>query len=179
MSLPREKFREIVFLILYSKDMGDISDKETTDLLSKELHVSRRNVKEAWERAANIFEKLPAIDSEIGNVSLAYRFERIRSVERNVLRLGVYEILYDEEIPPKVAISEAIRLAKKYGTPEAATFVNALLDVVYKTSLGETADREKLEQSMKELQEMEDLASEAAKQQEIKPEAEPEESDQT
>lgn len=163
MSLPQKKFREIVFQILYSKDMGDIPDKEMIDLLCKELRVSRKSVKEAWEKALMIDERLPEIDAEIGNASLAYRFERIRSVERNVLRLGVYEILFDAAIPPKVAISEAIRLAKKYGTPEAASFVNALLDLIYKTSQGEQVDRGALEQSMTELEEMESIASEAAK----------------
>lgn len=65
--------------------------------------------------------------------STSYEFERIPRIERNVLRLGVYEIMYDSDIPPKVAIAEAIRLTRKFATPESATFVNAILDSILKS----------------------------------------------
>ena len=76
--------------------------------------------------------------------------------------MGVYELLYDESIPPKVAISEAMRLAKKFGTPESATFVNALLDAIYKSSLGEQLDVTRLSESAKQLRKSEEIALEAS-----------------
>jgi N utilization substance protein B len=160
MSLPQQKFREIVFQILYSKDMGQTGEDSIVQLLSKELSVSKKSVKEALDKVNRIFEKLPEIDHIIGNTSESYRFERIRSIERNVLRLGVFEILYDDSIPPKVAISEAIRLSKKFGTPEATAFVNALLDVIYKTSQGEKVNIDTLAETADQLHKSEEISSE-------------------
>jgi N utilization substance protein B len=71
------------------------------------------------------------IDEKITSLSPDYSFARISRVEKTILRLGVYEILFDDLIPPLVAISEAIRLTRKFGTPESARFVNAILDRVY------------------------------------------------
>ena len=67
---------------------------------------------------------------------LLYDIDRIHSVERNVLRLGIYELFFDPEIPPKVAIAEAIRMSKKFGTPESVSYVNAIMDNIYKRKQG-------------------------------------------
>jgi N utilization substance protein B len=53
-------------------------------------------------------------------------------VERNLLRLGAYEIYFSKSVPPKVAISEAVRLARKFASSESANFINAILDALYK-----------------------------------------------
>ena len=71
----------------------------------------------------------------ISETSLSYDLDRIHSVERNVLRLGIYELFYETEIPPKVAIAESIRLSKKFGTPESVSYVNAIIDNLYKRKL--------------------------------------------
>lgn len=132
MALPQQKFREIVFLLLYSHDMGRTDDDEMISFLMEELSVSKQSVLKAMERARLISDKLPEIDAQIAAKSVTYEFERIQSVERNVLRLGVYELFHDNELPPKVAIAEALRLAKKFGTPESVAFVNAILDSLFK-----------------------------------------------
>jgi len=115
-------------------------------------------------KAAKILAELPEIDALIRNTSTSYRFERIQSIERNVLRLGIYEILYDDTIPPKVAIPEALRLSKKFGTPESAMFVNALLDTIYKTSIGEKLDEKALSESLQLMKKSEEIAAEASSQ---------------
>lgn len=61
-----------------------------------------------------------------------WRMERLGTIDRNILRIGTAEILYVEEVPPKVAMSEAIRLAEKYGSGESPRFVNGVLDAVYR-----------------------------------------------
>ena len=152
MSLPQQKFREIVFQLLYSADLAQGSRDATTAMVMKEVLVTKKTVKEAWERVDQILKELPSIDAAISDASQSYRFERIQSIERNVLRIGVYEILYDAAIPPKVAISEAVRLAKKFGTPEATAFVNAILDLIYKTHEGETGDTQHLKETVEALE---------------------------
>jgi transcription antitermination protein NusB len=168
MSLPQQKSREIVFQLLYSYDIGQPQDDDMMELIMKELAVTKKNVRHAQERAHLIQEKLSEIDQRIAEASLSYAFERIQSVERNILRLGVYEILFDHTIPAKVAITEGMRLARKFGSPEAANFVNALLDQIYKKSEGKPVDPTQISMSAHQLIESEKLATEASKQPKVK-----------
>ena len=132
MAVPHQKFREIVFQMLYSLDVGKAKDEDMLPILMEELSVSKQAVQMAQERVHRLMEKIDEIDPLISEKSLSYDFERIQSVERNILRLGVYELLFDDAIPEKVAISEAMRLARKFGSPESSTFVNAILDSIMK-----------------------------------------------
>lgn len=133
MSLPKAKYREIVFQVLFSEEEGGTQSEDLVAFMMKELEVGRRSVRSAWERAKLIQEKKEIIDALIASYSVDYRLPRIPSVERNTLRLGIYELIYDDEVPAKVAISEAIRLTRKFASPEAAQFVNAILDQIYKS----------------------------------------------
>ena len=73
---------------------------------------------------------LPEIDERIGRYAENFDFKRISPVDRNVLRLAIFEMLYREDIPPVVSINEAIELAKLYGGPDSGRFVNGILDRV-------------------------------------------------
>jgi len=168
MALPVQKFREIVFQMLYSYDLGHPDDESILNLLSKELEVTKKAVKEVQARVHTIRSHLKEIDALITKASKSYEFERIQSVERNILRLGAFEILHDPAIPPKVAIAEALRLARKFSTKESATFINAVLDALYKSSQGEKVDAKLLAQSAEELAESEAAAHEAALQEKEK-----------
>lgn len=132
MALPVQKFREIVFQILYSRDFDATAEIDMIPFMMNELKVTRRSMLEAHARMALIVEKLPEIDALIANRSTEYTFDRISRVERTILRLGIFELLFDDTIPDLVAIAEAIRLCRKFGTPESAQFVNAILDGIYK-----------------------------------------------
>jgi N utilization substance protein B len=68
------------------------------------------------------------LDSLIARYSEHWRLERMVAVDRSLLRLSTYELLYQPEIPPKVVLNEAVELAKRYGTEESGAFVNAILD---------------------------------------------------
>jgi len=70
----------------------------------------------------------PELDALIVRYSEHWRLERMGAVDRNLLRLATYELLYQLDIPPKVVINEAVELAKKYGTEASGAFVNGLLD---------------------------------------------------
>lgn len=131
--IPNNKFREIVFQVLFSRCEGD----EIVSLLMRELKVTRKAVKQAIDRALKVRAEMDQIDQMIADASISFALDRIRSVELTALRLGVYEIKFDEEIPPKVAITEAVRLVRKFSTREATSFVNAVLDHIYK---GESVD---------------------------------------
>ncbi len=151
MAMPPQKFREIVFQLLYAQDIGRGKEEELIQLISSELAVSKIVVREALKRAVDILSKLPEIDPLIAKASFTYEFERIRTVERNILRMGAFELLYDDEIPAKIAITEAIRLARKFATPESANFVNAILDNIYKEKLGVAIDKGQLSDAIDNL----------------------------
>jgi N utilization substance protein B len=131
MPLPPQKFREAVLQILYSQDFV-LGSEEIIPLMMEELKTTRKAMLEAQAKVNEILVKLPEIDLQITQASTEYTFERISRVEKAILRLGLFEILFDPSIPPRVAIAEAVRLCRKFGTPESSQFVNAILDGVYK-----------------------------------------------
>jgi N utilization substance protein B len=137
-------------------------EQEIRALLMRELSVTRRTVRMAQLYVDQILQLGPELDAQIRAMSTAYAFERIQTVERVILRLALYEMLHDEAVPPKVAISEAIRLARKFSTPAAALFVNAILDGIYQASLGKTADSQRLSQICEVLSGSEEAAAQAA-----------------
>jgi len=77
-----------------------------------------------------VLDKLPEIDAKIRTLADNWDFERLATVDRNILRLAIYEMLFRPEIPPVVSINEAIEIAKKFSTAESGKFVNGLLDRV-------------------------------------------------
>jgi transcription antitermination protein NusB len=132
MPLPAQKFREMVFQMLYCRNFSQSDEADMVDLIMEELKVSKKNAREAHLKVLAILDKQDEIDAKIRPVSTEYQFERISRVEKNILRLGIYELCYEGSVPHKVAISEAIRLCRKFGTPESADFVNAILDNIYR-----------------------------------------------
>jgi N utilization substance protein B len=131
MSLNQSKLREIVFHFLFARPQTT----DEVDLLVKSLmhyhKTTKKNVMEAFSRYEKILPSVEAIDRSIQKSSKEYDAERITKAEKVAIELCAYEMLYDKEIPEKVAISEAIRLTKKYGSKEGAGYVNAIMDTLY------------------------------------------------
>lgn len=131
MPISLQKFREVVFHLLYSADFGGCGEAEIVPLIMQQLVVTKSTVREARVILDKILEKLGTIDTLIKELSKEYDFERIPRIERAILRLGLYEMLFSAKVPAKVAIAEAIRLSRKFATPQSAAFVNAILDGFY------------------------------------------------
>lgn len=81
-------------------------------------------------------DHLPEVDAALQEALDNWRLERLSSIDRAVLRIGAIELLWVEDVPPKVAIQEAIRLAEAYGGDDSPRFVNGVLDALYKTRVG-------------------------------------------
>ena len=162
MSVPLQKIREIVFQMLYSLDIGKTDEEEIINLIMKEVSVTKKTAREALMRAHEVISKQSSIDALIQQTTSSYSFDRIQTVERNVLRLGVYEMMFDDNIPEKVAIAEALRLARKFGTPSCASFVNAILDSILKQSKGEKSNQSLVKESIDALLQDEKISSEIA-----------------
>lgn len=82
------------------------------------------------ELVRGVIEHLPDIDNNISQYAANWQLKRMAFVDRNVLRLGCFELMFRSDIPPKVSINEAVELAKKYSGPEAGKFVNGILDKI-------------------------------------------------
>lgn len=132
MAFSQQKFREIVFQLLFSQDFLQM-EEEMVDFMMEQLFVTKKTIYLAQEKWKEIVAHLSEIDEVIALYSSSYEISRIAKVEKNVLRLGVYELLYEPDLPPKVVIAEAIRLARKFSTAESSSFVNAVLDALFQS----------------------------------------------
>lgn len=92
-----------------------------------------------FKLTAGVTEQREVLDAYISRYAEHWRLERMASVDRNILRLAIFELLYCPEVPPKVAVNEAIELAKKYGTEQSGAFVNGILDNFVRAARSKTA----------------------------------------
>lgn len=100
----------------------------------KEYGPGLEDVNFIWQLVKEVVGHLPKIDKIIEKSAPEWPLEQITIVDRNVLRIGLYELLYadKEEVPPKVAINEAIELAKSFGGESSGKFINGVLGTVFK-----------------------------------------------
>ena len=132
----RQLLRSVVLQSLYEWDF--YKHKRPLDqILERNVAEFAPGVDEpefAWKIAKGVIEHRPEIDTIIEKAAPEWPVEQIAIVDRNALRIGLYELLYanPEEVPPKVAINEAIEIAKNYGGPNAGRFINGVLGTVYK-----------------------------------------------
>lgn len=126
------KLRELVFQILYSREFAKHSDNALIQFIIKKAKVSKNSAKFAQERALQVEEKLQEIDEIIKKFLQTKSFERMSKIEKSILRVGVFELFFDQDIPGEVAISEGVRICRKFGSEEGAKFVNAVLDGSFK-----------------------------------------------
>ena len=82
-----------------------------------------------------VHEHLQEIDAKISQYATNWQLKRMAIIDRNILRIGVFELQFTTDIPPKVTINEAVELAKKYGDLDSSKFVNGILDNIHKTEV--------------------------------------------
>lgn len=127
------KFREVVFQLLYSADFNQCPLKDVMAMVMEKVAITKKVVREAYAMQQLISAREEEIDAIIKKHTQNYQLNRIPKVEHNVLRLGIYELLYCPDLPFKITISEAIRLSRKFATKESANFINAVLDSIYQS----------------------------------------------
>jgi transcription antitermination protein NusB len=133
--VAKRKIRELMLQWLFSHDFNlDMQSKAKTALFMEMANVTKKNIKEIETEAQEIIKNIDFIDKIIEESSKDYKIERILLVEKNILRIAIFELYYSDNPEIKIIISEAIRLAKKFSTTESLKFVNAVLDNIYKTS---------------------------------------------
>jgi N utilization substance protein B len=145
----RTRSREFALQILFQLDINHSDraevledfwkDRSDLALSDKEKEVIELDKKDADIRiyaeklVKGALDNLELLDKIIERVAAHWAIQRMAYVDRNILRLSAYELIYIEDIPVKVAINEAVELAKRYGEPDSSKFVNGILDKIAKT----------------------------------------------
>ena len=131
----RRKSRELALQVLYHWDVtGHDAAKSLPQL--QEHFSSEQGKDEFAERIVlGVLEHREEIDRLIEGVSENWRLERMTIIDRNLLRLATFELRYCDDIPPKVALNEAIDLGKRFGSEESGSFINGILDRIQKETI--------------------------------------------
>lgn len=128
--MTRRELRERIFKLLFRVEFHgreDMPEQVRFFLEEEAASASEEEKAELTAKFEKIAEKLDGIDAMIGEKAEGWSVPRMGKVDIALLRLAVYEMLYDDNIPPSVAINEAVELAKKFGQDGSARFVNAVL----------------------------------------------------
>ncbi len=128
--MSRSKLREQIFKLLFRIEFNKIEDmEEQVELFfrDEENQVDEKGREYIIEKYKLVVEKKAELDEKINENAKSWTATRMGKVELTILRLAIYEIMYDEDVPSVVAINEAVELSKKYGQEEARKFVNGIL----------------------------------------------------
>jgi len=127
-SIPRRKSREFALQVLYQLNITH-QDSLTALAQFQEHFLSDREADEFLKRLVlGVLEHCQELDRLIEQYSENWRLDRINMIDRNILRIALYELLYCKDIPPKVTLNEAIDLGKRYGSEDSGSFINGILD---------------------------------------------------
>jgi len=129
----RRRSRELAIKVLFHLEFSSDDPATIFALICNNFGASEDVKPFSEELVLGVCGHLKELDSLIGKASKNWRLERIARVDRSILRLALYELLYRDDIPPKVTINEAVDLGKKFGTEESGAFINGILDKIYST----------------------------------------------
>ena len=129
---PRRKAREAVLQALYAWEISEESPEIIFQRLMDSFFSERNDYQYAKDLFFCVVKYQDWVDDLIRNHLQNWKFERVASIDRILLRMGASEIFYMDDIPPKVSISEMVEIAKVFSTEESSGFVNGILDSVFK-----------------------------------------------
>jgi len=125
----RTRGREIALQVLYQTEQNSgLAPEEVRRFVERRLRGERKLCEFAESLIGGVLANQPRIDALISEVAENWRLDRMAAIDRNILRLGAFEMLYCPDVPTKVAINESLELAKRYSTAQSSRFVNGILD---------------------------------------------------
>ena len=132
--MTRSTIREHIFKLLFRVEFHDTNELDSQIRLYMETLPSIDDADREYisDKTGNIAALIPELDEKIDSVSEGWPVSRLGKAELAIMRLAIYEICYDDDIPVNVAINEAVELAKKYGADNAPSFINGVLAKVVK-----------------------------------------------
>lgn len=132
--MKRREMREHIFKLLFMGEFNTVEEMpEQSSLYFETLEeLSPQEEEYMREKYEKVLEHVEEIDELLNKVSSGWKVNRMSKVDLNILRLAVYEMKYDEDVPFKVAINEAVELSKNFGGDESSSFVNGILGKIAK-----------------------------------------------
>jgi N utilization substance protein B len=132
----RSRGREVALQVLYQVEQNaQASLPEVRRFIQRRLLGDRKLCEFTEGLIAGVKEHQVRIDALISDAAENWRLDRMAAIDRNILRLGVYEMMFSQEVPARVAINEALELAKRYSTAQSSRFVNGILDRLLQSQL--------------------------------------------
>lgn len=128
----RSKAREAALKILYQLDITRDTAEEGLKIYFRHHHVAVDSRVFVSTLVEGTSQRMKEIDDILSKHATNWALDRMAIVDRNILRLGVFELLFGGETPPKVVINEAVELGKRFGSPDSGKFVNGVLDAIHK-----------------------------------------------
>ena len=126
----RRQARECALQILFQHDFRDVELKEAIQFYWQD-HAAAEEIKEFTEKLVEgVWRNRSEIDALLTKHSTNWRLDRMPAVDRNILRIATYELLFERDIAASVSLNEAIEIAKAYGSEESSSFVNGVLDPI-------------------------------------------------
>ena len=141
----RRKSRELALQALYQGELAGQNGHLDFQDFCAHFQVDKKATPYAKKLLDGVLEKGTAIDKLISNHAENWRLERMSVIDRNILRLAVYEVHYQDDVPVSVAINEAVEIAKRYSTDDSGSFINGILDAMAKDKV--SAPEESAKQS--------------------------------
>lgn len=128
--MSRRKAREMAFKVLFQVDQVEADPQKAFRYLLHDVQLAEKDRDFSWELVAGCLSHLEEIDEKISRFAKDWSLERMSAVDKNVMRIASFEILFTEESQSVVAIDEAIEISKRYGEENSGSFVNAILDKI-------------------------------------------------
>jgi N utilization substance protein B len=138
--LRRSRAREVALQLLFQRDLNPRGEAWQRERFARDRLREPTLQKFCMSLVEGVQDHLQEIDSRLGQVAENWRLPRMAAVDRNILRMGTYEILFTPETPPAAAMDEAIELARRFGTAESPRFVNGVLDKLKPQNLAAPAE---------------------------------------
>ena len=127
--MTRRELREHIFRLLFRAEFHEREEMgEQTELYMEHLaEPSEADVRYIQKKVENIVEKIEELDGRVDEVATGWKVARMGKVDLTIIRLALFEMLYDDDVPTGVAINEAVELAKRYGSDDSPSFINGVL----------------------------------------------------
>ncbi|MGE5398337.1 MAG: transcription antitermination factor NusB [Chitinophagales bacterium] len=126
--MSRRRAREVAFKVLFQVDLVGSDIEDALEHLEVDSQLTGKEMNFARDLVFGTIDNMEAIDRQVANYSPDWPLDRMGTVDRTLLRMAAYEIIFGAEVHPVVAIDEAVELAKRFGDDNSKKFINAILD---------------------------------------------------
>jgi N utilization substance protein B len=147
----RRRSRELAMQALFFMDSNQCMTEEMVEIYNRNFPLPKKLLPFFLDLVKGVINSRSQIDSIIERFSSNWKLNRMSCVDRNVIRIAVYEMIFRKDIPPKVSINEAIDVGKKYGTIDSGSFINGILDSIRNFMEGEATGPDFIESASSNL----------------------------